>query len=468
MAAFLDVCRFNPTAGGTTDWTYSTPVTGYQSPAAANVVNGRAYKYRAESADLSQWELGEGAYNTATGVLARSTVLYNSSGTTAKINFSAAPQVAIVALKEDLLSIEEANSFTDAQKQQARQNIYAAPFDAMAWSNLFVNGQMDVSQENGATSVSLASGTPKYVVDGWKCAFSNASASFVAQQSSTAPAGFINTCTLSAGGAGLSLSSGDYVYIAQPIEGWRMARLAWGTANAQPITVGFIIDPTIAGSNTISVAVQNSAKNRSYVTNVSGIAQFSWNFVEVTIPGDLSGTWLTNNSVGAWVYITLACGSSRQTTANAWASGDFIGTSSTSNFFASASSVLVTGAFAIAGNEGPYGNSFNPMHWANLFRPYDVELDICKRYYEKGTEDLLYLSSMANTGQYFTVHFMKEKRANGTVTQTGWQYISGGAGASCTPTLNNVDPKYFSYVLSGLTNAEGITLSGTWVCDARL
>ena len=123
MAAFLNACRFNPTAGGITDWTYSSAVTGYQSPAAANVVNGRLYKYRAESVDLSQWEMGEGAYNTGTGVLARTTVLSNSSGTTSKVNFSAVPQVAIVALKEDLIAIDEGNSFTSGQKSQIRTNI---------------------------------------------------------------------------------------------------------------------------------------------------------------------------------------------------------------------------------------------------------------------------------------------------------------------------------------------------------
>jgi hypothetical protein len=123
MAAFLDVCRFSPSAGGTTDWTYSSAVTGYQGPAAAGVVNGRLYKYRAESADLSQWEVGEGAYNTSTGVLARTTILFNSSGTTAKINFSTTPQVAVVALKEDLISVEESNSFTTTQQAQARSNI---------------------------------------------------------------------------------------------------------------------------------------------------------------------------------------------------------------------------------------------------------------------------------------------------------------------------------------------------------
>jgi endosialidase-like protein len=114
MAAFLDVVRFNPTVGGTSDWTVSSAVPGYMSPAAAGAVNGTKYKYRAESADLSQWEIGEGAYNATTGVLARTTVLFNSAGTTAVINFSTAPQVAIVALAEDLPNLTTPNRFTDA------------------------------------------------------------------------------------------------------------------------------------------------------------------------------------------------------------------------------------------------------------------------------------------------------------------------------------------------------------------
>lgn len=111
VASFLDVCRYFPAAGGTTDWTYSSAVTGYQSPASAGVVNAATYRYRAESADLTQWEVGTGTYTTATGVLTRTTVLYNSSatgtgtgqsGAGSKINFSAAPQIALVLLAEDL------------------------------------------------------------------------------------------------------------------------------------------------------------------------------------------------------------------------------------------------------------------------------------------------------------------------------------------------------------------------------
>ena len=103
MANFLDVCRFVPTAGGTADWVYLIAVTGYQSPTAAGAINGVSYVYRAETADLSQWEIGRGVYNSSTGTFARTAVLYNSLGTTAKVNFSTVPQVAIVAIAEDLL-----------------------------------------------------------------------------------------------------------------------------------------------------------------------------------------------------------------------------------------------------------------------------------------------------------------------------------------------------------------------------
>jgi hypothetical protein len=111
MAAFLDVCSFAPTLGGTTDWTYSAALTGYQSPAAAGAVNGAPYRVRAESADLTQWEITTGTYNSGTGVFSRTTVLYNSSGTGTgagqsgagtKINFSTVPRVAVVALAEDM------------------------------------------------------------------------------------------------------------------------------------------------------------------------------------------------------------------------------------------------------------------------------------------------------------------------------------------------------------------------------
>lgn len=112
MVGFLNVCRFSATAGGLTDWTVSSAVTGYQTPSSAGAVSGTVYAYRAESADLTQWEVGIGAYTTGTGVLARSTVRASSTG--GKVNFSAAPQVAIVGLAEEVANLSAPNVFTDA------------------------------------------------------------------------------------------------------------------------------------------------------------------------------------------------------------------------------------------------------------------------------------------------------------------------------------------------------------------
>jgi hypothetical protein len=99
--ALADVVRFTAVSSGTGDFVVSAAVTGYQTPASANAVDGKTYRYRAESADLSQWEVGYGVYTVSSTTIARTTVLFNSSGTTSKINFTVAPQVGFVALAED-------------------------------------------------------------------------------------------------------------------------------------------------------------------------------------------------------------------------------------------------------------------------------------------------------------------------------------------------------------------------------
>jgi hypothetical protein len=95
---------FLPTLGGTTDFTYASAVTGFQSPTLGGMIASNVYSYRAESADLTQWEVGEGVWSGT--VLARTTVTYNSAGTGSgvgqsgagsKINFTAPPNVGIVA-----------------------------------------------------------------------------------------------------------------------------------------------------------------------------------------------------------------------------------------------------------------------------------------------------------------------------------------------------------------------------------
>ncbi len=383
MAAFLDICRFNPAAGGVADWTYSSSVTGYQGPAAAGAVNGRLYKYRAESADLSQWELGEGAYNSGTGTLARATISSNSSGTTAKINFSAAPQVAIVALKADLVAIEEDNAFTDTQRAQARKNVSAAPFDSMLSNGLQVNGGMEVSQQNGTT----AGTPPNGVVYGYYPAdqflvFSNGPQVVSAQNAADAPAGLTRSIKISVTTANAAPGAGDACYIRTKIEGYRAARLGFGAAGAQSLSIAFWVKAHRAG--TYSGFIRNGSMTRAYPFSFAiGVAD-TWEYKTITIAGDTTGTWLKDNGIGldiVWLVgggSTLAGGTAGAwatptgsvTTALAGVTGSINGIAATSDTF------QITGVLLLPGTELPASGRL-PL----AMRSAEAEIPLCCRYF---------------------------------------------------------------------------------------
>ena len=74
-------------------------------------------------------------------------------------------------------------TLTVPQQTIARQNVYAAPFDALAYSGMQINGSMEVSQELG-TTVKTVSG---YLIDGWN---TNTSSVYSCAQVADAPDGF--------------------------------------------------------------------------------------------------------------------------------------------------------------------------------------------------------------------------------------------------------------------------------------
>lgn len=332
MAAFLNNCRFIPAAGATTDWVYASTVGGCQSPALAGAIDGRKYKFIAISTDLTQWEIAEGAYTAASGTFARTTVLYNSSGSgTAsgqsgagtKISFTVAPNVAIVGVKEDLISIEEANAFTAAQMAQARANI------GVTKKNYIINGAMMISQENGTTA---GSANGYYGADQFSLRFANSSGvATAAQVASLTPGGSPNRLRVTVTTADAAVGAGDLYGINHRIEGTRAADLKSGTASAKQIIISFGVR---GPAGTYCIALRNSGTARSYIaeyTIASGEA--STDVVKtVTLTMDTTGTWATDNSTGIDIWFGLMCGSTYQTTAGVWAAGNFVGSANQFNF----------------------------------------------------------------------------------------------------------------------------------------
>lgn len=99
--AYFDAVLFRAASSGTGDFVVSSAITGYRTPRAASVPNGATGSYRAFSDDLTEWEQGTYVYTSGTTTAVR-TVTANSLGTTAKINFTVAPQVGFVESAADL------------------------------------------------------------------------------------------------------------------------------------------------------------------------------------------------------------------------------------------------------------------------------------------------------------------------------------------------------------------------------
>lgn len=99
---FTNVTKFTAVSAGTGNFVVSAAVTGYQTPATATAVSNATYSYRAESTDLTQWEVGTGVYTSSNVTLTRVPSI-NSAGGSSAINFTAAPQVGLVVLTPDIM-----------------------------------------------------------------------------------------------------------------------------------------------------------------------------------------------------------------------------------------------------------------------------------------------------------------------------------------------------------------------------
>jgi hypothetical protein len=306
---------------------------------------------------------------------------------------------------------DAAQALTDPQAQQARQNIYAAPFDAMAFSGLQINGGMEVSQELGAVATSTAN---QFVCDLYQNSYGGTMVTSAAQNVSGAMfPGFPNFLGVSVSTAQASMGASDLAGITHKIEGTRFARLGWGTTSAQPITVSFWSAHHRTGL--YSGSIRNGAGSRSYAFTYTQAVADVPQYNTITIPGDTAGTWAIDNSIGAQVVFTLACGSTNTApSANAWLAGNYIAAPGQINAVAATTDAFrLTSVTVLPGNEAPTA-ARSPF----VMRPYDQELFQCLRYYERHNQ-IIYRSV---GGNYFWLPTRVQKRAAPTVSVANASY----------------------------------------------
>jgi hypothetical protein len=233
--------------------------------------------------------------------------------------------------------------------------------------NRIINGDMRIDQRNAVTT--LSSNIPAFTVDRWQASHNSTGAIQVAK-SGDYPSTFSSSLLYDVTTADTSIAAGEYAQIVQPVEGFNVSDLSWGSASAQYVTLSFWVKSTTIG--TYCASLRNKVTDRSYVAEYSVSSANTWEKKIITIPGDTSGTWDTDNTTGIFVSFTFATGTTYQTTANAWAAGNFIGTSNQVNLLASA-----TNEIRITGVQLEPGTVATPFER----RSYGAELALCQRYY---------------------------------------------------------------------------------------
>ena len=181
--------------------------------------------------------------------------------------------------------------------------------------NLIINGAMAIDQRNGGSAVTGSNAANKYAADRFSV-YANTTATITLQQVSDAPDGFEKsnklTCTVA--------SSGDVaasrLQFVQGIEGYNTAHLQFGSSNAKIITLSFWVKASNAG--TYGGSFTNGAVNRAYPYSYTISSANTWEYKTVTIAGDTSGTWATDNTGGLYVFWGLGVGSDFEGTANQW------------------------------------------------------------------------------------------------------------------------------------------------------
>jgi hypothetical protein len=197
------------------------------------------------------------------------------------------------------------------------------------------------------------------------------SGTFTAQQSSTAPTGFVNSVIFTTATADSSISASEGYTVQHRIEGYNVADLGFGTANAKTVTLSFWVRSSLTG--TFSGSLTNGSFNRSYIFDYTISSANTWTQISVTIAGDTSGTWNTTNGSGLIVYWNIGAGSNFVKTANAWGGLGWASSGSTNLIATNGATLYITGVQLEA------GTTASPFE----YRQYTTELQLCERYCQR-------------------------------------------------------------------------------------
>jgi hypothetical protein len=327
---------------------------------------------------------------------------------------------------------------------------------ALSNRNKIINGAMVMAQR-GTSGTPTSSGA--YVsVDRWN-ARAATSTGHTAAQSTTSAVGFTNSLVFTTG-TGASPAAGDRNWLRQAVEGFNIADLAWGTANAKTITVSFQVRSSLTG--TFAAAIVNNDGDRSYPFTFTISSADTFEAKSVTITGPTDGTWGSGNGVGLNLTFDIGSGSTYEGTAGEWNNANKLTVSGATKVIATSGAT-----FYLTGVQLEAGDTATPFE----HRSYGQELALCQRYCYAFGNGYRYIGDFTNnvggnaTNAYFFT-FPSPMRATPTFLVNGVT-IAGSFGSG----NQYMTPEAFTYTIlrSGFAwETAGLLQTGNYLFTSEL
>lgn len=239
--------------------------------------------------------------------------------------------------------------------------------------NRVINGDMRIDQANVAAAVGVNAAGPFYGPDMVDAGGTASAGVFNMQQlSATPPTGYKYYVQAQTATADAAPAAASAYFLSFKIEGNNVIDLSLGTASALQITISFWARSSLTGS--FSGALTNSAFNRSYPFSFTINSANTWEQKTVTLTGDTTGTWLTDNGIGLRMLIDIGSGANFRGSASAWAASGLTGVTGAVRLISTLSATLW-----LTGVQIESGATMSPFERRDLMS----ELARCQRYYQK-------------------------------------------------------------------------------------
>lgn len=308
-----------------------------------------------------------------------------------------------------------------------------------------VNGGCEIAQ-GGTSFAAVTSGS--WTLDGYAWGQSSEAVVTIAQVSDTPSDNefqFSHRVTVTT--ADTSIAASQFAIVITKIEGYD-ARDFIG----RPFVFSFRVRSPKTGIHCVSF--RNTGADRSYVAEYTVTAANTWETKFVSVPVGLltAGTWNWGNGTGIDIAFALACGTTYQTTAGAWQTGNYLATANQVNCLDAVSNI-----FAITGVQIEPGLIPTPFEHRVIMQ----ELAHAQRYYQTSYYIWSGAMTVGNT-YYLSQPFAVHMRANPTITFSNSSNSGFGS-----PVLGLVSTSVVR--IDSTASATGIGyFQGNWTAQSRI